>query len=336
MVVFVWFCMKYIWPPILDALEERQKQIEEGLAAADRSQEALAAAEAKAEEIIGEARQQATGILDQAHSRANEIVADGKDGRRQGARASARRGESRDRAGNQQGARRTAWPGFRDRDRRRREDPQARDRRQGARRHPGQARAGDLGCGRQQHRREALRPGDRSRSPRSMAYWPSCPSRWAPRSCCSKTGRSPSFSATPTMSTMSSASSSCRACLRRRSAKAPCFAGGNAHGTNFLKLLLLENGRVVALPEIARQLRGAQGEDREHASTPSSPRLRRSARSSSRPWRTRSRQALGRDVNVTTEIDENLIGGAVIRAGDVVIDGSLRARLEGLANALTK
>ena len=45
---------------------------------------------------------------------------------------------------------------------------------------------------------------------------------------------------------------------------------------------------------------------------------------------------LGRDVRVTTEIDENLIGGAVIRAGDVVIDGSLRARLEGLANSLIK
>ena len=78
MVVFVWFCMKYIWPPILSALEERQKQIEEGLAAADKSQEALVAAEAKADEIISEARQQATGILDQANARANEIVADGK------------------------------------------------------------------------------------------------------------------------------------------------------------------------------------------------------------------------------------------------------------------
>ncbi len=47
-------------------------------------------------------------------------------------------------------------------------------------------------------------------------------------------------------------------------------------------------------------------------------------------------EKLGRDVRISTEIDENLIGGAVIRAGDVVIDGSLRARLEGLANALTK
>ena len=46
------------------------------------------------------------------------------------------------------------------------------------------------------------------------------------------------------------------------------------------------------------------------------------------------KERLGRDVTLSTEIDENLIGGAVIRAGDVVIDGSLRTRLEGLSNAL--
>ncbi len=79
MIVFVWFCMKFIWPPILNALEERQQQIEEGLAAADKSQEKLAEAAAQADEIVAEARNQATGILDQAHARANEIVAEGKD-----------------------------------------------------------------------------------------------------------------------------------------------------------------------------------------------------------------------------------------------------------------
>jgi F-type H+-transporting ATPase subunit b len=79
MLVFVAFCMWKIWPPILNALEERQKQIEEGLAAADKSQEKLVEAQARADEVVGEARQQATGILDQAHARANEIVADGKD-----------------------------------------------------------------------------------------------------------------------------------------------------------------------------------------------------------------------------------------------------------------
>jgi F-type H+-transporting ATPase subunit delta len=48
------------------------------------------------------------------------------------------------------------------------------------------------------------------------------------------------------------------------------------------------------------------------------------------------RERLGRDINLETEIDESLIGGAVIKAGDVVIDGSLRSRLDGLATALIK
>ncbi len=78
MIVFVWLCMKFIWPPILNALEERQAQIEEGLAAADKGQESLVKAAAEADEIVADARKQATGILDSAHARANEIVADGK------------------------------------------------------------------------------------------------------------------------------------------------------------------------------------------------------------------------------------------------------------------
>lgn len=78
MIVFVWLCMKLLWPPILNALEERQARIEEGLAAADQGQEKLVRAQAEADDIVADARKQATGILDQAHARANEIVADGK------------------------------------------------------------------------------------------------------------------------------------------------------------------------------------------------------------------------------------------------------------------
>ena len=78
MIVFVWFCMKYIWPPVLEAIETRQKQIEDGLAAADRGQERLVQARAEADEVVDEARRQATTILDQANARAIEIVADGK------------------------------------------------------------------------------------------------------------------------------------------------------------------------------------------------------------------------------------------------------------------
>lgn len=78
MTVFVWFCMKLIWPPIMEAIEERQKEIADGLAAAEKGQQSLDKAKVEAEEIIAEARKQATVILDQANARANEIVAEGK------------------------------------------------------------------------------------------------------------------------------------------------------------------------------------------------------------------------------------------------------------------
>jgi F-type H+-transporting ATPase subunit b len=78
MIVFVWFCMKFIWPPLLGAIEERQEKIAQGLAAAEQSAEQLDRAKAEAEQIVADARRQATQILDQANARANEIVADGK------------------------------------------------------------------------------------------------------------------------------------------------------------------------------------------------------------------------------------------------------------------
>ncbi len=78
MVVFVWFCMKFIWPPIIEGIENRQKEIADGLAAAERGQQSLDKAQAEADDIVADARKQATTILDQAHARANEIVAEGK------------------------------------------------------------------------------------------------------------------------------------------------------------------------------------------------------------------------------------------------------------------
>jgi len=62
----------------MTAIEERQLEIADGLAAAERGQQSLGKAKAEADEIVDDARKQATTILDQAHARANEIVADGK------------------------------------------------------------------------------------------------------------------------------------------------------------------------------------------------------------------------------------------------------------------
>ncbi len=78
MAVFVWFCMRFIWPYIMRAIEERQQKIADGLVAAERGQQKLDEATREAEEIVRDARAQATTILDQAHARASEIVAEGK------------------------------------------------------------------------------------------------------------------------------------------------------------------------------------------------------------------------------------------------------------------
>ena len=73
-IVFVMFCMKYVWPPIMVALEERKKRIADGLAEAERGFRQQALAERDAEQKISAARQQAADILNQAQKRANEIV----------------------------------------------------------------------------------------------------------------------------------------------------------------------------------------------------------------------------------------------------------------------
>ena len=81
-IVFVWICMKYIWPPLMGILEERTAKISEGLAAAQRGQQDLEEAQAKVGESLGEAKQQAQEIINQAQKRANEIVDEAKDSAR--------------------------------------------------------------------------------------------------------------------------------------------------------------------------------------------------------------------------------------------------------------
>ena len=72
--VFVWFCMKYVWPPLMAAIEERQKIIADGLAASERAAKDLELAQAKATDQLKEAKAQAAEIVDQAKKRANKLI----------------------------------------------------------------------------------------------------------------------------------------------------------------------------------------------------------------------------------------------------------------------
>lgn len=86
-IVFVWFCLKFIWPHIIKAMDDRKTQIAEGLAAGDRGRHELELAEQRAVAVIREAKDQAKDILAQAHKRGDEIVDEAKvDGRAEGER----------------------------------------------------------------------------------------------------------------------------------------------------------------------------------------------------------------------------------------------------------
>ena len=75
---FVWFCMKFIWPVIITAMEERQQKIADGLDAADRAMRDLEVAQGRATDQMKEAKQEAAGIVDQVNKRANQIIDEAK------------------------------------------------------------------------------------------------------------------------------------------------------------------------------------------------------------------------------------------------------------------
>ncbi len=77
--IFIWFCMKYVWPPLINAMQERQKKIAEGLQEADRAAKDLELAQKKATDLLREAKEQAAQLIEQANKRANQLVEEAKD-----------------------------------------------------------------------------------------------------------------------------------------------------------------------------------------------------------------------------------------------------------------
>lgn len=80
--LFVWFTMRYVWPPIMLALNEREKRIADGLAAAERGQRDKELAEQRARETLHEAHTRATELIAQAQKRADALVEEAKDNAR--------------------------------------------------------------------------------------------------------------------------------------------------------------------------------------------------------------------------------------------------------------
>ncbi len=76
--LFIWFTVKFVWPPIIRAIEQRQKTIADGLAAAERGKQDLELASKRADELIREAKEQAQVIIAQADTRGAQLVEEAK------------------------------------------------------------------------------------------------------------------------------------------------------------------------------------------------------------------------------------------------------------------
>jgi len=76
--ILVWFTMKYVWPPIIKTIQDREKKIASGLQAAERSKRELESAEHKSFTIIREAKQQATQIIEQANLHSGKLIEEAK------------------------------------------------------------------------------------------------------------------------------------------------------------------------------------------------------------------------------------------------------------------
>lgn len=76
--VFVWFCMKFVWPPLINAIEARQKKIADGLADADRAAKDLEVAQANIADQLKDAKAAANEIIEAANKRKNQIVEEAK------------------------------------------------------------------------------------------------------------------------------------------------------------------------------------------------------------------------------------------------------------------
>jgi F-type H+-transporting ATPase subunit b len=76
--IFVWFTAKFVWPPLMTAIENRQKAIADGLAAAEKGKLELANADKKTVEVLGEARGRANDIISSAEKRASQMIEEAK------------------------------------------------------------------------------------------------------------------------------------------------------------------------------------------------------------------------------------------------------------------
>jgi len=80
--LFIWFTVKFVWPPLLRAIENRQKQIADGLAAGEQGRKSLEISSREAEQVVQKARERAAEIVSQAEKRGTQMIEEARAGAR--------------------------------------------------------------------------------------------------------------------------------------------------------------------------------------------------------------------------------------------------------------
>ena len=97
--IFIWFTVKFVWPPLMRAIENRQKTIADGLAAGERGKHELELASHRSADVVRDAKQRAADIIAQAEKRAAEIVEEAKSSAKDEGGSHSRRRQGGGRAG---------------------------------------------------------------------------------------------------------------------------------------------------------------------------------------------------------------------------------------------
>ena len=320
--IFVLFCMKFVWPPVIAALQERQKKIADGLDAANRAARDLELAHEKAGQQLREAKAQAAEIVEQAKKRANQIVDEARDqARTEGERLKAQAQAEIEQELNsvKDALRARGCPG-----RHRRRDPGCFDRRKRARAAGFQTGSRDLSEGAMAELTTLARPYAKAafeyaQAHQQLADWSAALGVLA---AVSQDDTVRQLLKEPQLTSSAKAQSLIDVCGDKL----------NAPAQNFVRTVA-ENKRLELLPTIAEMYEQLKAEQEKSVEVEVTSAFTLSKEQQDKLAKALSAR-LSREVRLHASEDASLIGGVIIRAGDLVIDGSVRGKLAKLAEAL--
>ncbi len=325
-IVFIAFTMRYVWPPITQAMDKREKRIADGLASAERGQHELDEAKDKAAEQVREAKQQAAEIIEQANRRGSDIVGEARDEARQVAERERAAAEARiEQEVNQATAalrKQVAGLAILGASR-------ILEREVDAKAHG--AMLDELA--EQLWGKPTMAETTTVARPYAEAVFELAEAQDALAAWSDMLDLLAAIVVDPAMRTVLGSPR----LTGERKAELLIGTGGerlDERGRNLVRLLSA-NDRLLLLPEIAAQY-GRLRADAERTIEATVITAQAMDEDTGKRIASALGERLRRKVALTAEVDADLIGGAVIRAGDLVIDGSVKGRLTRLTGALSR